>query len=123
MLFILCKCFDSVAINFSWSNQPWSIFKRKLIKMRLHKPLLTCSVFHSTFSINYRNLFLIVFFLKNRQNVNAISVCGNGIYFLSLCFIKCLQIPTSGQGCWRIIESLSLDGSPIKATDPVCPVI
>ena len=55
-------------INFNCSTRLWSIVQWEISSTKLQKPLLTCSISHSTFSIHCTNLFLcsVVFlpFLK-----------------------------------------------------------
>ena len=57
------QCLDLIAINFNClpsclSTQPWSIVQCEISSIKLCKPLLTCSISHSTFSIHGTNLFL-----------------------------------------------------------------
>ena len=57
-LVVLNYCFDLITINFNWSTRPWSIVQWEISSTKLHKPLLTRSNTHSTFSIHCTNLFL-----------------------------------------------------------------
>ena len=58
ILIVLNECLDWISINFNWSTRLWSIVQREIFSTKLRKPLLTCSISHSTFSIHCTNLFL-----------------------------------------------------------------
>ena len=67
--------------HFSWPTPPWSIVQREISSTKLHKPLLTRSVSHSTFSIHGTNLYLrfsCVFIFLEIMKHNMPKVC---LYF------------------------------------------
>ena len=57
-LIVLNQCPDLITINFNWSTWLWSIVQQEISGTKLLKPLLTCSISHSTFSIHCTNIFL-----------------------------------------------------------------
>ena len=59
------QCLDFIAIN-NWSTRPWSIVQQEISSTKLHKPLLTRSISHSTFSIHCTIVFafLLRFYLS-----------------------------------------------------------
>ena len=59
MLIVLDWCLNLIAINFNWSTSLWSIVQREISSTKLRKPLLTCLISHSTFSMNWTNLFCV----------------------------------------------------------------
>ena len=55
---VLYSCLDLIAVNFNKSTQLWSIVHLETFSLKLHKPLLTHSISHSTFSIHCTKHFL-----------------------------------------------------------------
>ena len=54
---VLNYCLNLISIDFTWSTRPWSIVQREIPSTKLRKPLLACSVSHSTFSTHCTNFF------------------------------------------------------------------
>ena len=74
-----------------WSTWLWSIIQREISSTKLRKPLLTCSISHSTFSIHRTNPFLcfsgIFTFLEITKHNYAKSVA----FFLPSSILKWLH--------------------------------